>query len=257
MKDVAGKTALLTGASTGIGPYIARRLHRERVRLVLSARSRTRLESLADELGGARVEVADLARAGEAERLAAKVPECDILVANAGVPGAGRLEGWTVAAIDEAIAVNLRAPIVLARLLTPAMAARGGGHVVLMASMSAHIAGAHTSIYNATKFGLRGFGLALRHELHGAGVGVSMISPTYVKEAGMYARHGAKGVAFAGEVSPEQVAGAVVRAIREDRREIEVAPVRFVVAARIQNLLPGIAERITRRAAGHPAHRGD
>ena len=71
MRDFAGRKALLTGASSGLGPVIARRLRREGVQLVLSARRKPELEALAVELGQARVITADLAQAGEAERLAA------------------------------------------------------------------------------------------------------------------------------------------------------------------------------------------
>lgn len=253
VRILVGKTALLTGASSGLGPFIARRLDAEKVRLVLSARRREELEKLAGGLRNAEVITADLARREEVERLAAEAGEVDILIANAGVEGAGRLARWDVRAIEMAIHVNLLAPVLLARLLSPAMVARREGHIVFMDSMSGHIAGAKTSIYNATKFGLRGFGLALRHELREHGVGVSLVTPGYVKEAGMHARRGVKPVAFAGEVSPEDVAEAVVTAIKRDRREVFVAPRRLVVAAHAQALLPGLAERIARRAAAHPA----
>lgn len=253
MRILVGKTALLTGASSGLGPFIARRLDGEGVRLVLSARRREELERLAGELKEARVIIADLSRRGEIERLAAEADEPDILIANAGVEGAGRLSRWEVDAIERAIDVNLLAPIVLTRLLSPAMVSRGEGQIVLMASMSGHIAGAKTSIYNATKFGLRGFGLALRHELYGSGVGVSLVTPGYVKEAGMHARRGVKPAGFAGEVEPKEVADAVVSAIKRNRREVFVAPRRLVVAAHAQALLPGVAERIARRVASHPA----
>src|SRR2546425_5446354 len=91
MRELHGRTALLTGASSGIGPVIARRLHREGVRFVLSARRETELQLLARELVGSRVIVADLAHRGEAERLAAEAGPVDILVANAGVPVSGLL----------------------------------------------------------------------------------------------------------------------------------------------------------------------
>jgi short-subunit dehydrogenase len=174
----------------------------------------------------------------------------DVRVSNAGLPASGRLDDQRVEEIDRALEVNLRAGIVLARLLLPAMVARGSGHLVFMASMAGHIAGPRTSIYNATKFGLRGFALALRMELHDSGVGVSLVSPTYVSEAGMWAETGVK--AGAGEVSPEQVAAAVLKAIRDNRREVQVASTGVVAAARLAGLLPGLAESVTRRTAAHP-----
>src|ERR671932_1570792 len=97
MRRLEGKTALVTGASSGLGPVIARRLHREGVRPVLSARRRPELEALARELVGSRVLPADLAQRGEPERLAAEAGEVDLLVANAGLPASGRLVTFQVA----------------------------------------------------------------------------------------------------------------------------------------------------------------
>jgi len=71
---------------------------------------------------------------------------------------------------------------VLARLLTPAMVERGSGHVVLMSSLAGKVPAAGMTVYNATKFGLRGFGHSLRAEVAGRGVGVSLVSPTFVSE---------------------------------------------------------------------------
>lgn len=240
--ELTGKTVLLTGASSGLGPHIARRLRSAGAKLTLSARNRDALQELASELGDSKVIPADLARRGEAERLAAEAGPVEILVSNAGVPASGALDGLSVEAIDRALEVNLRAGIVLTRLLLPAMVKRGSGQVVLMASMAGHVPGPKTSLYNATKFGLRGFGLALRQELQGTGVGVSLISPTYVSEAGMWAETGQKASAIAGEVTPAEVADAVLKAILRNRREIQVAPARAVVASRLVNLLPGLAE---------------
>src|SRR5438105_11744179 len=214
MRDLVGRTALLTGASSGLGPIIARRLHREGVRFVLSARRESELQKLAAELGGSRVVVADLARRGEAERLVAEAGAVDILIANAGVPVSGRLTDLEVSHIDRGLEVNLRSAIVLTRLLLPAMLERGSGHVVLMASMAGQMPARRNSIYNATKFGLRGFGHAVRAELRGTKVGVSLVSPSFVSEAGMWAE-GGEHSPF--EVSPGQVAEAVLSAIRDDR----------------------------------------
>src|SRR5205823_12380901 len=93
--------------------------------------------------------------------------------------------------IARAIDVNLRAPILLARSAAIGMTSRGEGHIVLMSSMAAKVASRALSIYAATKIGLRGFGLALRDELRGSGVGVSIIYPGPISEAGMWADAGA------------------------------------------------------------------
>ena len=238
--DLRAKTVLLTGASTGLGPHIARRLHKAGARFVLSARNEAALEKLADELGGARVIAADLSRAGEPERLAAEAGSVDVLVSNAGIPATGRLATFTIEEIDRAIAVNFRAGIVLARALAPGMVERKSGHLVFMSSIAGKLPAGGETIYNATKFGIRGFGLALREELWGTGVGVSVISPTFVSEAGMWAVTGLRPNPIAGEVSPAEVADAVLTAITRNRREIDVVPIQLRTVLKLQALTPGV-----------------
>ncbi|MEA2438297.1 MAG: hypothetical protein QOF65_2853, partial [Thermoleophilaceae bacterium] len=176
--NVAGRRALVTGASGGLGQAIARHLAGAGAKLVLSGRRADVLESLARELG-AEVAPADLSDADSVRALAEAHGDVDILVANAGLPASGRLRSFTAEQIDRALDVNLRAPIMLAHALAPAMVARGAGHIVLMSSLSGKAPAPGTSIYSATKFGLRGFAGALRAELHGTGVGVSAIFPGF------------------------------------------------------------------------------
>ncbi len=248
-----GKIALLTGASSGLGPFIARRLHREGVRFILSARRRPELDALARELVGSRVVTADLSQRGEAERLAAEAGPVDILIANAGVPATGALTSFEVAQVDRALEVNLRAPMVLARLLLPAMLERRAGHVVFMASMAGQVPGPNNSVYNATKFALRGFGHALRAELDGSGVEVSVVSPIFVTGAGMFAETRAR--ARGREVPVERVAEAVLSAIRANRSEITVAPLGLKLGARIPMAFPAIIHTaLFRRSGSVPDH---
>ena len=240
MEDLRGKTVLLTGASTGLGPHIARRLHRAGAKFVLSARNAEALKRLAEELGDARVIVADLSRLGEAERLAREAGDVDVLVANAGVPASGRLATFKVTELDRAIAVNLRAGMVLAHEVVPAMLNRKGGHLVFIASLAGHVPAAGLAVYNATKFGIRGFALALREELLETRVGVSVICPTFISEAGMWAETGLKANPMAGEVSPAEVADAVWYAITRNRAEIEVMPLQLRAGLKVQALAPGL-----------------
>jgi len=238
--DLSGKTVLLTGASTGLGPHIARRLREAGAKFVLSARNEAALEKLADELGESRVIAADLSRTGEPERLAAESGHVDVLVSNAGIPATGRLTTFKVEEIDRAIAVNLRAGIVLASKLVPGMLERKSGHLVFMSSIAGKLPSGGETIYNATKFGVRGFALALREELWGTGVGVSVISPTFVSEAGMWAVTGLKPNPIAGEVSPGQVADAVWTSITKNKREIDVVPIQHRTVLKLQALTPGV-----------------
>src|SRR5207245_6379005 len=162
--------------------------------------NRDALENLAAELGGADVVAADLSKPGEPERLAAEAGAVDVLVSNAGIPATGRLASFKIEEIDRAIAVNLRAGIVLAGRLLPGLLERKSGHMVFMASIAGKLPAGGESMYNATKFGSRRFRLALREELWGTGVGVSVSSPTFVSEAGRWGVTGLKSHPVAGEV---------------------------------------------------------
>ena len=244
MKALRDRTVLLTGATGGIGPHLASRLHAEGASLVLSGRNRAELERLAAKLAPARVVVADLSRQEEVERLTAATGAVDVLVANAAVPASGELVTFSVEEIDRALTINLGSAIVLANRLLPGMLSRGSGHIVLIASIHGKLPTALVSVYNATKFGLRGFGLALGQELEHTGVGVSVINPTFVRDAGMWAETGVAPHPLAGQVTPDQVADAVVRAIKENRREIDVAPLGARLAVSMPRLVAPIARHL-------------
>ncbi|MEA2325017.1 MAG: hypothetical protein QOD81_4867, partial [Solirubrobacteraceae bacterium] len=145
---LSGRTVLLTGATGGLGQTIARRLHRAGAQLVLTGRRTELLEPLAAETGGRAVAV-DLTDAAAVERLAADHAGVDVLIANAGLPGSGHILSFSVEEIDRALAVNLRAPMVLARVIGEQMVARGAGHIVFVSSLSGKAATPRTSVYSA------------------------------------------------------------------------------------------------------------
>jgi short-subunit dehydrogenase len=239
---LAGQRVLLTGATGGIGAAVARRLSAEGAVLVLSGRRVDVLDALADETGAAAI-AADLCDPVEIDRLVAAAGEIDILIANAGLPATGRLSTYTTAQIDRALAVNLRAPIALACALTPPMVSRGHGHVVFMSSIAGKSATPRSSVYNATKFGLRGFALALRAELRSQGVGVSTIFPGFIRDAGMFADTKIKLPPGVGTRTPEDVAAAVVRAILKNKAEIDVAPVALRATAKVSGVAPELVSQ--------------
>ncbi len=253
--NLSGRKALLTGATGGLGRAIAEAMAARGAVLTLSSRKAEELEQLAAALPGEghRALPADLAEEGAAERLAAAAEGTEILVANAGLPGAGWLTDFTPEEVGRALRVNLEAPMLLARALFPAMVERGQGQLVFVASLAGKAASPRSSIYNATKFGLRGFALGLRSDLGPRGVGVSLVSPGFIREAGMFADAGAKAPPGLGTASPEQVGDAVVKAIEANRVEIAVAPLRQRVAAHFGMVSPSISGRVQSGSTGQRA----
>ncbi len=247
--QIPGSTVLLTGATGGIGQATARALRGRGAELILTGRRTDVLEPLAAELK-ARTLAVDLSLPAEVDHLIAEAGRVDILVANAALPASGRLESFSMEEIDRALDVNLRAPIALARALAPAMVARGSGHLLFVSSLSGKSASPGTSLYNATKYGLRGFAAALRPELRDSGVGVSAVFPGFIRDAGMFAESGAKLPPGVGTRTPEDVAKAVLSAIERNRGEVDVAPVALRVGALFGGVAPETAAAVTRRMGG-------
>ena len=244
--NLGGRTALVTGASGGLGHAIARALTRRGAHVVLTARRAEVLEALAAETGG-RALACDLSDRSALERLVEEAGPVDVLVANAGIPGSGRIDSFTVEQIDRALDINLRAPMVIARLLCEGMAARGSGQIVFVSSLNGKAGAVGTSVYAATKFGLRGFAQGLREDMRPRGVGVSTVFPGFIRDAGMFAESGAKLPSYVGTKTPEDVGDAVVRAIERDRSEIDVAPLSMRLGTAFASLAPEVAARVQRR----------
>jgi uncharacterized protein len=244
--QISGSTTLLTGASGGIGQAIARALAGRGAKLILTGRRADVLEPLAAEVGGRALAI-DLAERAEVARLLGEAGDVDILVANAALPASGRLEDFSVPEVDRALDVNLRAPIVLAHELAPRMAARGSGHLVFISSLAGKAATPGTALYNASKYGLRGFAAALRADLRDSGVGVTTVFPGFIRDAGMFADAEVKLPPGVGTRTPEEVADAVVSGIERNRGEIDVAPLPLRVSTIFANLAPELAGRVARR----------
>jgi short-subunit dehydrogenase len=253
--ELAGRKALLTGATGGLGRAIAEALAAKGVVLKLSSRKAEALEALAAALpgDGHTTLPADLAEPGAAEQLAAEAGEVDLLVANAGLPGAGLLDDFTAEQVTRALRVNLEAPMLMARALYPAMVERGSGHLVFIGSLQGKAGSPRTSLYSATKFGLRGFALALRTDLGQKGVGVSLIAPGFIREAGMFADAGAKTPPGMGTSTPERVGAAVVKAVERDKVELVVAPMPDRVMSHLGLVSPGLAVRAQSGSTGQKA----
>jgi short-subunit dehydrogenase len=244
--NLGGRTALVTGASGGLGHAITRALVRRGADVVLTARRTELIEALAAETRGRAISC-DLADRAALERLIDEAGPVDVLVANAGLPASGRITSFSVEEIDRALDVNLRAPMVLARLMCEGMAERGGGQIVFVSSLSGKAGTAGSSVYAATKFGLRGFAQSLREDLRPRGVGVSTIFPGFIRDAGLFHESGAKLPGYVGTRTPEDVASAVVSAIERDRSEIDVAPFPLRIGTMLSGLAPEAAAIVQRK----------
>jgi short-subunit dehydrogenase len=243
--ELRGRAVLVTGATGALGRAIATRLLAEGAVLTLTGRQADALHPLAEELA-ARAIVADPADRADLQRVADECGDVDVLVANADLPGTGELTDYSVEDLDRVLDVNLRAPVLLTRLLGAAMLKRGEGHVVLISSLSGKTAVPATSLFTAAKFGLRGFALGLRQDWAPLGVGVSCVNPGPVEEAEP-ADGAALPAGFRPRV-PDDVAAAVVRAIRHDKAEIDVADPVKKAGVVFGQFAPQLAARLNRFA---------
>lgn len=241
---------LITGASGGIGQAIVRAFAARGAQIVLSGRRADVLEPLAAEVG-AQMAIRDLARHEEVQALAAEAGQPGVVVANAALPASGLITDLSQEEIDRMLEVNLGSVISLTRALVPGMIERRRGHLVYVASLSGRAASPASAIYSATKFGLRGFALGLRQDLAPHGVGVSLVSPGFIREAGMFAEAGVELPRGVGTRSPEDVAAAVLKAVERNRAELDVAPLSLRLGASFAGLAPGLAAELSRRAGSH------
>jgi short-subunit dehydrogenase len=242
-----GRTILLTGATGGLGRAIASELAGRGAVLVLSSRKAEELEALAADLpgGGHRFAVADLAEPGAGERLVAEAGEIDGIVLNAGDRAHGPVDELPAEQVERVIRVNLEAPVQMTRAASASLRARGEGHLVYIASLAGKAAARRHILYGATKAGLRAFALSLRQDLEHDGVGVSIVNPGFIRDAGMFADSGAKPPMNLGTSTPAEVGAAVADAIEKNKAEIDVAPLRQRELANFAHRFPHLAARIS------------
>jgi short-subunit dehydrogenase len=245
--DIRGRKVLLTGASGGLGEAIAIDLAGRGAQLVVTARRAEQLERLRERTG-AEVLVADLTDREDLDRVVDAARSVDVLIANAGTGNDTPIAQMTTDDVDRSIDVNLRAPVLMATaFVNEKVARRLPGQVVFIGSLSGLAPTPDTRMYNATKFGLRGFALSLREDLLGTGVGVSIVEPGFIRDAGMFAASGTQLPPGVRTKAPADVAEGVARAIAEDRAEVFVAPVELRLAATFATVAPVLSSRVQQR----------
>jgi short-subunit dehydrogenase len=230
MTSPANATVLITGAGGGFGRHMVRQFRASGAKLILTDFSDRALRGVIADAGDDLVAslAADLATA---EGCAAVAGVCepravlpDILVNNAGIAIAGRLVDVPRERWESLMQLNLLAPMRLCSLLLPAMIERGSGHIVNMSSIAGWVGSPWLSSYSASKFGLRGFGESLAHDLAGTGVHVTNVYPCFsrtpILESPQYGFEQPRGVPVHLLSEPSDVVARIIDGVRRNRLHV-------------------------------------
>lgn len=267
-----GAHGVLTGAAGGIGEQLAYQLVARGARLVLVDRDEIGLAAVADRLRDrhpdavVHTEPADLADPAAVDALIPRVlalsPRVDLLVNNAGVGVVGTFAELTAEEFDWVQAVNFRAPVALCRGLLPVLTRTPGGHIVNVSSLMGLIGYAGQSAYCASKFALRGFSEALRHELAPLGIGVTTVHPggvrTRILETTRVAAAASAEEAAAGKAAfdrllsypADRAAAAILEGVRRRRGRVLIAPT-AVIPDLVARVFPERYQTVLQRLLGH------
>ena len=246
------RTALVTGASSGIGEATARRLDREGWRVLLVARREDRLASLVGSLRDARRLAVDLTDEGAPARVAewvAGAGSLELLVNNAGASWTGAFgdENGGYANVRRTMAINFQAPVRLTEALLPVLRSSAPSAVVNVSSVAGRVARPRTGSYSASKFALAGWTEALAAEEREHGVHVGLVLPGFVATEGFPQSALVRRRATRWMVSsPERVAEAIVDAGPGGRAERYV-PRPYALVPALRTLAPGVWRRVAGR----------
>ncbi|WP_266215549.1 SDR family NAD(P)-dependent oxidoreductase [Paraliomyxa miuraensis] len=270
MKDLSGTSAIVTGASKGIGAVIARALAARGVRVALVARSEQALEAVRLEItarGGEAIAIpADVTSAEDQARLVERTLSAfgaiHWLVNNAGAVTPSAYERLPPAEIERVLALNLTAPMTLTRRVLPVMLEQQRGHIVNVASLGGLIGIGWGESYSASKHGLVGFTRSLRTSLaaRGSSVSASVVCPGFVDDVGMYddeaSSRGIEAPWALGTSAASEVADAVLRAIDRNLLEVVVSPRPIRLLLMLAAASPRLGEWLVRRLGGHRVFEG-
>jgi short-subunit dehydrogenase len=253
--DLAGRVAIITGASSGIGEATGRRLAEAGVRVALCARRQERLDRLAEELraGGreASVHAVDVTDAAAVGRMVGEVASrwgrVDVLVNNAGRGLAARFQDTTPEELRALLELNLIAVMTASQAVLPVMRRQGRGHIINVSSVVGRRGVPLRAAYSASKFALGGLSEAMRVELHGSGIAVSLVYPvaTATEFHGVEVKK-APWHPMGPIQSAERVAQAILRCVERPRPEVyPYRPARLL--ALLSVIAPGLVDRGMRR----------
>jgi len=253
-----GSTALVTGASRGIGTLIARAIAHEGGHVVLTGRSAAELRAVTSELAAAGADVsfvpADLTQPGAATNLAETIERqrggVDLLVNNAGGDPLREFHTMTIDENLRTLQLNLVAPVALSHAVLAGMLRRGRGHIVNISAMAGRVSFPHTEVYAAAKDGVIGFTRVLRSDYRPHGVSASVLILGAVRDAGqgqrMLDESGMKASRFMAPA--EAVARAVVTAVKKDRAELVIMPGPGRLLRAVMDYFPALGPAVNRAA---------
>ena len=238
--DLKGKTAIVTGASRGIGPYIAKTLAESGMSIIAVARSAEGLQSTQAEIenigGTCVVEPFDLSNINSIETFINEVYQkhgpIHVLVNNAGVEQYQHFDMLSQEDITSILKTNLRAPLELSRSILPKFIEQKSGHIINISSLAGKKGMAYNSIYSASKAGLLMWADGMRQEYKDSPVDISVICPGFISEAGMFYDVHVDPPLLLGSSHPQKVANAVLKALKKGSCELIVnsGPIRPLLA---------------------------
>lgn len=253
-----GRTALVTGASRGIGTLIARHVADHGGHIVLTGQSVGDLQAITADLAATGADVsfipADLTQPGAAEALVLAIEDqlggIDLLVNNAGGDPLREFHTMTIEQNLRTLQLNLIAPLALSHAVLPGMLRRGRGHIVNISAMAGRVSFPCTEVYAAAKDGLIGFTRVLRSDYHARGISSSVLILGAIRGAGQGQRlldeSGMKAPAYMAPA--ESVARAVVKAVRKDRAELVIMPGPGRLLRALLDYFPRLGPAINRAA---------
>ena len=252
--NLAGKTAIVTGASRGIGPYIAKTLASKGVKIIAIARNlkgleKTKIDIKLDDQNCSIISF-DLTQINEIENFVKHTWEdygpIDILINNAGIENYQHFDHLSKKMLSDIISLNLRSPLEVSRSILPKMIKQKSGHIINISSLAGKKGVAYNSVYSASKAGLLMWSDALRQEYKDSPIDISVICPGFVSDAGMFYDGKVTAPKLLGTSRPQKVANAVIKALNKGSCEIIVnsGPIRPLLS--LGQISWKLADKITR-----------